>query len=89
MNKQIEPDPFFIQQATFVMSDLLESGLMFEINRHFSSTGPQIIFNLNRYATVLKSQGAKSLIKTKSNSRSPIRLIDQQQQQQQRQRSVR
>lgn len=74
INKQIEPDPFFIQQATFVLSDLLDSGLMAAINQQFALFGSQIIFNVNRYACVLKSQPSKTLIKTKSNSRSPIRL---------------
>lgn len=46
---------------------------MLEINKNFASLSPQIMFNVNRFVQ-LHNDKPKTLLKTKSNSRSPIRF---------------
>lgn len=47
---------------------------MLEINRSFTFGPRQILFNLNQFTNLFKNKPKKSLINSKSNSRSPIRI---------------
>ena len=72
-NQLIEPDPFYIQQATYILTDLHDNGLMSEINRFFKFGPKQILFNINKFVTLKKKPGA---VKTRANSKSksPMRI---------------
>ena len=77
-NKLIEPNPFYIQQVTYALNDLYDSGLMSEINRYFNfSSGRQVLFNINRFLRVkLPKQKQQQMIakhRENSKSRSPNR----------------
>jgi len=48
-NHIIEPEPFYIKQATYLLCDIYENGIMDEINRNFEFGSKQIIFNLNKF----------------------------------------
>jgi hypothetical protein len=84
----IEPNPFYIQQANYLLNDIYDNGLMAEINRIFTfDTNRQILFNLNKFVTDKKRMSCALLTssssnkatgyksnRVKSNSRSPIRI---------------
>jgi hypothetical protein len=63
-NKIIEPEPFYIKQATYLLCDIYENGIMDEINRNFEFGSKQIIFNLNKFLTDYKRKDRKKQLAT-------------------------
>jgi len=70
-NHLIEPNPFYIQQATFVLTDIHDTGIMQEIENCFKLVPKQSMTDLNQFVTLKKKSQP---IKSRSKSRSPVRL---------------
>lgn len=67
----IEPDPFYIQKACFVLSDLYDNGVMNEIERYFKFGKNLKIFDISQF---LKHRKKPDSNKSRHNrSKSPIR----------------
>ncbi|CAF0843916.1 unnamed protein product [Brachionus calyciflorus] len=75
-NKIVKPNPLYIQKLLHMLLDLNNSGLMLEVNQHFSSMTSKIIFNFEKFVIPSKKR-AKLILKKRSNTRSPIRSKDQ------------
>jgi hypothetical protein len=73
-NQLIEPDPFYIQQTTFILTDIHDNGIMAEIEHCFKGYGTkEALFNINKFVTN-KKKATTAKTRSNSKSRSPLRL---------------